>query len=198
MENEMSLTEFDKLILPAPIQMLKAIIPFMEYGMQRQFSLLVRMQEMMSTVNFYNVPKNCVSFKACGCNPIITWNTPLNDILYNDEIVNAVLNCCPSGYKNIFMNFKNYAQMSDLFNLYNSMNMYGNTGDSQNNQNSHDNKNSKTTGSTSGNNAGNTSGNSAGNNSFLQSFMNNSQQKMYDEYIKQLDKLDFNENQMHK
>lgn len=198
MENEMSLTEFDKLILPAPIQMLKAVIPFMEYGMQRQFSLLVRMQEMMSTVNFYNVPKNCVSFKACGCNPIITWNTPLNDILYNDEIVNAVLNCCPASYKNIFMNFKNYAQMSDLFNLYNSMNMYGNQGDSQNNQNSQDNKNSKPTGSTSGNNTGNTSGNPAGNNSFLQSFMNNSQQKMYDEYIKQLDKLDFNENQMHK
>lgn len=194
----MSLTEFDKLILPAPIQMLKAVIPFMEYGMQRQFSLLVRMQEMMSTVNFYNVPKNCVSFKACGCNPIITWNTPLNDILYNDEIVNAVLNCCPASYKNIFMNFKNYAQMSDLFNLYNSMNMYGNQGDSQNNQNSQDNKSSKPTGSTSGNNAGNTSGNPAGNNSFLQSFMNNSQQKMYDEYIKQLDKLDFNENQMHK
>lgn len=198
MENEMSLTEFDKLILPAPIQMLKAVIPFMEYGMQRQFSLLVRMQEMMSTVNFYNVPKNCVSFKACGCNPIITWNTPLNDILYNYEIVNAVLNCCPASYKNIFMNFKNYAQMSDLFNLYNSMNMYGNQGDSQNNQNSQDNKSSKPTGSTSGNNAGNTSGNPAGNNSFLQSFMNNSQQKMYDEYIKQLDKLDFNENQMHK
>lgn len=198
MENEMSLTEFDKLILPAPIQMLKAVIPFMEYGMQRQFSLLVRMQEMMSTVNFYNVPKNCVSFKACGCNPIITWNTPLNDILYNDEIVNAVLNCCPASYKNIFMNFKNYAQMSDLFNLYNSMNMYGNQGDSQNNQNSQDNKSSKPTGSTSGNNAGNTSGNPAGNSSFLQSFMNNSQQKMYDEYIKQLDKLDFNENQMHK
>lgn len=194
----MSLTEFDKLILPAPIQMLKAVIPFMEYGMQRQFSLLVRMQEMMSTVNFYNVPKNCVSFKACGCNPIITWNTPLNDILYNDEIVNAVLNCCPASYKNIFMNFKNYAQMSDLFNLYNSMNMYGNQGDSQNNQNSQDNKSSKPTGSTSGNNTGNTSGNPAGNNSFLQSFMNNSQQKMYDEYIKQLDKLDFNENQMHK
>ena len=178
--------------------MLKAVIPFMEYGMQRQFSLLVRMQEMMSTVNFYNVPKNCVSFKACGCNPIITWNTPLNDILYNDEIVNAVLNCCPASYKNIFMNFKNYAQMSDLFNLYNSMNMYGNQGDSQNNQNSQDNKSSKPTGSTSRNNAGNTSGNPAGNNSFLQSFMNNSQQKMYDEYIKQLDKLDFNENQMHK
>lgn len=160
MPKQIPVTEFDMLTLPDYLQLIKAILPFMEYNMQRRLSALIRTNELIHTMNFYNSPANCNIFKTCSNSNGITFNTPINEILNNDNLMKAVMTYCPQNIVNLINTYKNFSKMSDLFNM---MDFAGNTSNSSNAQT----------------------------NDMLGNILNSSQKDMYNEYIKQLDKIDF-------
>ena len=85
MAKQLPVTEFDILTLPDYLQLFKALIPFMEYGMQKKLSMLIRANELKHTLSFYNSPYSCNTFKTCSNSSGINANTSLNDILNNIE-----------------------------------------------------------------------------------------------------------------
>ncbi len=52
MPKQIPVTEFDILTQPDYIQLIKAILPFMEYNMQRRVSALIRTSELKNTIRF--------------------------------------------------------------------------------------------------------------------------------------------------
>lgn len=47
------LTEFDQLTLGNSTQIIKAILPYFDFQTQRMVSLIIRIQELKATINFY-------------------------------------------------------------------------------------------------------------------------------------------------
>ncbi|MGN0328991.1 MAG: hypothetical protein ACI4D4_08425 [Lachnospira sp.] len=193
MAKTIPITEFDNLTLPEYIQIIKAIIPFMEYEMQRTFSILIRFCELISTIKFYESPVNCNKFVSCSDSKGISFNSGISDIINDKAIMNAILNNCPENIESIIRTYENYSQMSDLFNIFNSVNNSDNNSETEhkkNDDNSGNNpKDSKTINNIDPsmmNNISNIMNLLNGNN-----MMNNKQQQLYDEYIKELDKIDF-------
>ena len=154
------ITEFDSMTLPASMHIFKAIIPFMDYNLQRTTSTFVRANELMHTINFYKNPSSVRAFSSCSNDFRISANSSMQDILSNDNIINMIMKYCPEETENMINQFRNYSKMSDLFNMYNSTskNMNGFTFDEKN-------------------------------------VMNPSQQKLYNEYIHQLDEIDLSQMQ---
>ena len=85
MAKQLPVTEFDILTLPGYLQLFKALIPFMEYGMQKKLSMLIRANELKHTLSFYNSPYSCNTFKTCSNSSGINANTSLNDILNSSQ-----------------------------------------------------------------------------------------------------------------
>ena len=139
MAKQLPVTEFDILTLPDYLQLFKALIPFMEYGMQKKLSMLIRANELKHTLSFYNSPYSCNTFKTCS---------------------NSSNNVNSSGFNNASSN-------------------------EFNNNNSNDNSEFS--------NFNNNTGSGGFNNININNILNSSQKDMYNEYIKQLDKLDFND-----
>ena len=171
MAKQLPVTEFDILTLPGYLQLFKALIPFMEYGMQKKLSMLIRANELKHTLSFYNSPYSCNTFKTCSNSSGINANTSLNDILNNEAIMKTILAYCPDNIEqliNTYRNFSNNASSNEF-----------------NNNNSNDNSEF--------NNFNNNTGSGEFNNISINNILNSSQKDMYNEYIKQLDKLDFND-----
>ncbi|MDO5381796.1 MAG: hypothetical protein Q4F06_03625 [Eubacteriales bacterium] len=198
MAKTIPITEFDNLTLPEYIQIIKAVIPFMEYEMQRTFSILVRFCELISTIKFYESPVNCNKFASCSDSKGISFNSGIQDIINDKAIMEAIISTCPENIETIIRTYENYSQMSDLFNIFNSMNPDNPETDHKKNNDNSDNN--------SGNDSNNPDSNKTVNNinpSMMNNLsnimnllsgnnmMNNKQQQLYDEYIKELDKIDF-------
>lgn len=216
MSKTIPLTEFDMLTQPDYIQLIKAILPFMEYNMQKNISMLIRAYELKNTIFFYNSPANCNIFKTCSNSSGISFNTPISEILGNEKLINTIATYCPGNIVNMINTYKKFSQMSDMFNMMDMFNdthlnksdihadiEHANNADSceniVNNNNPHSNfpdsniPDSKDIKNNS-NNMNNTQNNSM-NYNLLNNIMNQGQKDMYNEYIKQLDALDlkFNE-----
>lgn len=176
MSKSIPMTEFDMITQPDYIQLLKAILPFMEYNMQRRISTLIRTSELKNTIRFYNSPINCNIFKSCCNSSGINFNTPISEILGNEQLINTVTTYCSGNIVNMINTYRNLNKMSDMFNM---MDIFNNIS-SNNDENNNDKSNS---------------------NSFLNAsdmlgnIMNSSQRDLYNEYIRQLDSLDFNVSQ---
>mgnify|MGYP000230877418 FL=1 len=183
MAKQLPVTEFDILTLPGYLQLFKALIPFMEYGMQKKLSMLIRANELKHTLSFYNSPYSCNTFKTCSNSSGINANTSLNDILNNEAIMKTILAYCPDNIEQLINTYRNFSKMSDMFGM---MDMFNNASSNEfNNNNSNDNSEF--------NNFNNTTGSGEFNNISINNILNSSQKDMYNEYIKQLDKLDFND-----
>lgn len=183
MAKQLPVTEFDILTLPGYLQLFKALIPFMEYGMQKKLSMLIRANELKHTLSFYNSPYSCNTFKTCSNSSGINANTSLNDILNNEAIMKTILAYCPDNIEQLINTYRNFSKMSDMFGM---MDMFNNASSNKfNNNNSNDNSEF--------NNFNNTTGSGEFNNISINNILNSSQKDMYNEYIKQLDKLDFND-----
>ena len=183
MAKQLPVTEFDILTLPGYLQLFKALIPFMEYGMQKKLSMLIRANELKHTLSFYNSPYSCNTFKTCSNSSGINANTSLNDILNNEAIMKTILAYCPDNIAQLINTYRNFSKMSDMFGM---MDMFNNASSNEfNNNNSNDNSEF--------NNFNNTTGSGEFNNISINNILNSSQKDMYNEYIKQLDKLDFND-----
>ena len=183
MAKQLPVTEFDILTLPGYLQLFKALIPFMEYGMQKKLSMLIRANELKHTLSFYNSPYSCNTFKTCSNSSGINANTSLNDILNNEAIMKTILAYCPDNIEQLINTYRNFSKMSDMFGM---MDMFNNASSNEfNNNNSNDNSEF--------NNFNNNTGSGEFNNISINNILNSSQKDMYTEYIKQLDKLDFND-----
>lgn len=54
MAKELPITEFDLRTVDESTQMFKAMIPFLDYQLQKPLSLIIRMNEFSQTLHFYN------------------------------------------------------------------------------------------------------------------------------------------------
>lgn len=189
MSKSIPMTEFDMITQPDYIQLLKAILPFMEYNMQCSISTLIRTSELKNTMRFYSSPVNCNIFKSCCNSSGINFNTPISEILGNEQLINTVKTYCSGNIVNMINTYRNLNKMSDMFNMMDIFNNSSSNNSSSNNDEIHNDKN---------NNDGNNnykSNSSINTSDMLGNIMNSSQKDLYNEYIKQLDSLDFNVSQ---
>ena len=189
MSKSIPMTEFDMITQPDYIQLLKAILPFMEYNMQRSISTLIRTSELKNTIRFYSSPVNCNIFKSCCNSSGINFNTPISEILGNEQLINTVKTYCSGNIVNMINTYRNLNKMSDMFNMMDIFNNSSSNNSSSNNDEIHNDKN---------NNDGNNnykSNSSINTSDMLGNIMNSCQKDLYNEYIKQLDSLDFNVSQ---
>lgn len=187
MSDSLPITEFDMITLNQTTQMFKALVPFLDYPLQRSISIFIRINELQQTMRFYNHPDNIQSFSSCNSDfkPIHSFS----DIMDNPKIIDEVLKYCPKNYVSMFNNIRQFSKMSDLFNLFGSM-----ENDAGNFNFSGSQGSSGKTGHFTNSNNSESSENVFFNNMpkpLFNSFFKPEQQKMYDQYIKQLDKLDF-------
>ena len=196
MSKSIPMTEFDMITQPDYIQLLKAILPFMEYNMQRRISTLIRTSELKNTIRFYNSPINCNIFKSCCNSSGINFNTPISEILGNEQLINTVATYCSGNIVNMINTYRNLNKMSDMFNMMDIFNNISSNNDEicNNKNNNYENKNDESNNDENNNDKSNS-------NSFLNAsdmlgnIMNSSQRDLYNEYIRQLDSLDFNVSQ---
>ena len=90
----------------------------MEFNTQQTLSPLLRAYEFSCTMNYYSRPES-LRIAACSAKPHLSLNSPIQDILSDENIMNVILTYCPDNLRNILSNFKNYNKMSDLFNILN-------------------------------------------------------------------------------
>ena len=191
MSKSIPMTEFDMITQPDYIQLIKAILPFMEYNMQRSISTLIRTSELKNTIRFYSSPINCNIFKSCCNSSGINFNTPISEILGNEQLINTVKTYCSGNIVNMINTYRNLNKMSDMFNMMDIFNNSSSNNSSSNNDEIHNDKNNND-----GNNNYKSNSNSSINASdMLGNIMNSNQKDLYNEYIKQLDSLDFNVSQ---
>lgn len=194
MSKSIPMTEFDMITQPDYIQLLKAILPFMEYNMQRSISTLIRTSELKNTMRFYSSPVNCNIFKSCCNSSGINFNTPISEILGNEQLINTVKTYCSGNIVNMINTYRNLNKMSDMFNMMDIFNNSSSNNSSSNNSSSNNDEIHNDKNNNDGNN--NYKSNSSINTSdMLGNIMNSSQKDLYNEYIKQLDSLDFNVSQ---
>lgn len=196
MSKSIPMTEFDMITQPDYIQLLKAILPFMEYNMQRRISTLIRTSELKNTIRFYNSPINCNIFKSCCNSSGINFNTPISEILGNEQLINTVKTYCSGNIVNMINTYRNLNKMSDMFNMMDIFNNSSNNNYSNNNDEIHNDEiNNDNNNNDKNNNYKSNSNSSINASDMLGNIMNSSQKDLYNEYIKQLDSLDFNVSQ---
>lgn len=161
MPKEYPITDFDMSTLPLSLQLMKAMIPFMNIGMQRSLSTYIRIQELQYTKQFYANPDSII---VCSQSQDKTADKLHSNSPINEAMINVLMRYCPDNYKKTFSNLMHFTEMSDLFNMFNMFN-------------SPDASNSF-------------SGSGQMFNSFSQG-LTPEQQKKYNEYINKLDQLDF-------
>lgn len=230
MSRNIPITEFDTLTVNPSMQMLKALVPFLDYSMQRQVSLIIRITELQQTMQFFSNPSSVSGFSSStGYAKKIH---SIDDIFNNEELIDSLLVYCPENYASMIKTFRQFSKMSDLFNMMNLSNedmgnMFNtffkgnsdeaagngfnaaskdnskrdyNSNDSSNGANNSNSSNNSGTGNPFGKLPPSLNMGGLGNlfasgpaNSLINNFMKPEQQAMYDEYIRQLNSLNFDE-----
>ena len=155
--------------------------------MQRRVSALIRTSELKNTIRFYNSPGN-----SSG----ITFNTPINEILNNEKLMNTITTYCSGNIINMINTYRSFSKMSDMFNMMDMFNGSFNGNQANMDSGYSGNGNSNNQYFNSGNYMANdvNSGNNSSGNNILNNFMNSNQRDLYNEYLRQLDSLDLNFN----
>ena len=208
MEKKAPLTDFDLNTTPWMIQMAKAAIPFFDYNVQRQLSLIIRCMELKFTINYY---KGANGTYTCnnGFTPAGFDMPSIIELMNNKDFQDCISPYCPPMLINIIRNYKTFSAMSDIFknfssdgeggippfdmgNLFNSV-MSGSSPNPDYDSNSGSNSDS---GFNSDSDSNSNSGRKAESgfnftdpSSILMSNMSKQQQKLYDEYLKELDNI---------
>lgn len=167
---------------------------------KKKLSMLIRANELKHTLSFYNSPYSCNTFKTCSNSSGINANTSLNDILNNEAIMKTIMAYCPDNIEQLINTYRNFSKMSDMlgmmdmFNNASGDNSFNNVNSSGfNNASSNEFNNNNSNDNSEFSNFNNNTGSGGFNNININNILNSSQKDMYNEYIKQLDKLDFND-----
>ena len=121
MEKKTPITFFDILTVNQSIQMLKALIPFLDFDLQKNLAIIIRINELLQTIDFYKSTKNFCQIRSCIKSPILTPFSSLDNILCNDEIINTIIPYCPDEYISLLKNYKQFSKMSDIMNIFSKM-----------------------------------------------------------------------------
>ena len=159
MSDKPPITIFDMQTLPLLFQIIKAMIPFLDFPMAKMLSVIIRLNELNYTINYFRSP-DCADF--ISCNSSIPHIHSISDLLENDDFICAILPYCPPEYAGLIKNFMS---------MFNASNSAQDSSSDFHSDSGSDCKNSSKA-------------------SQFGSFMDSSQQKLYDEYLKQLDSLD--------
>lgn len=216
MADKPPLTEFDIVTIPSSFQMMKAMLPFLDINLQKNLSLIIRFMELKQTIDFFNYASNITSMSN-SAKTISTDNDNPNfllNLLNNEDFMNSIAPYLPENYKSMISGFKMFSSMSELFNQNNmdvsdllGKYMGGSTSTASNtstvtNDNNQENTNSqenKTPDAENNNKNQTTNSEQTGQRqpseadkgfSIFSNAMNQEQQKLFDDYLKQLDDLD--------
>lgn len=121
MDKKTPITFFDILTVNQSIQMLKALIPFLDFDLQKNLAIIIRINELLQTIDFYKSTKNFYQIRSCIKSPILTPFSSLDNILCNDEIINTIIPYCPDEYISLLKNYKQFSKMSDIMNILSKM-----------------------------------------------------------------------------
>lgn len=121
MDKKTPITFFDILTVNQSIQMLKALIPFLDFDLQKNLAIIIRINELLQTIDFYKSAKNFCQIRSCIKSPILTPFSSLDNILCNDEIINTIIPYCPDEYISLLKNYKQFSKMSDIMNIFSKM-----------------------------------------------------------------------------
>ena len=126
MSDKPPITIFDMQTLPLLFQIIKAMIPFLDFPMAKMLSVIIRLNELNYTINYFRSP-DCADF--ISCNSSIPHIHSISDLLENDDFICAILPYCPPEYAGLIKNFKLFSNMSSMFNsdtdsLKNFMSMF--------------------------------------------------------------------------
>lgn len=121
MDKKTPITFFDILTVNQSIQMLKALIPFLDFDLQKNLAIIIRINELLQTIDFYKSTKNFCQIRRCIKSPILTPFSSLDNILCNDEIINTIIPYCPDEYISLLKNYKQFSKMSDIMNIFSKM-----------------------------------------------------------------------------
>lgn len=113
MSDKPPITIFDMQTLPLLFQIIKAMIPFLDFPMAKMLSVIIRLNELNYTINYFRSP-DCADF--ISCNSSIPHIHSISDLLENDDFICAILPYCPPEYAGLIKNFKLFSNMSSMFN----------------------------------------------------------------------------------
>ncbi len=218
MADKPPLTEFDIVTIPSSFQMMKAMLPFLDINLQKNLSLIIRFMELKQTIDFFNYASNITSMSN-STKTISTDNENSNfllNLLNNDDFMNSIAPYLPENYKSMISGFKMFSSMSELFNQSNmdvsdllgkymggAASAFGNTNTASTNENNQENTNNQDNNvqDIEHNNENHSNNNDSGQTnqrppseadkgfSIFSNAMNQEQQKLFDDYLKQLDDL---------
>lgn len=202
MAKELPITEFDMLTIDESTQMFKAMIPFLDYPLQKTLSLIIRANEFSQTLRFYNTPLNSMTLKTQSTSH--TYINSINDMFTNDDFLNTVMQYCPEKYAKMIDQFRSFSKVSEIMNLFqgfdegtdlfnnpiilNMMNQSVNNTDKENTSNSSSQKNN-TSKKEEPHSKEHKEKTSAASPDLLSMLLTPKQQKEYDTYMKTLKNL---------
>ena len=117
MAKELPITEFDLRTVDESTQMFKAMIPFLDYQLQKPLSLIIRMNEFSQTLRFYNRSPGNPAIRGQSSHAYIN---SINDIFTNDDFLNTVMPYCPEKYAAMIEQFRSFSKVSEMMNLFQS------------------------------------------------------------------------------
>ena len=109
MAKELPITEFDLRTVDESTQMFKAMIPFLDYQLQKPLSLIIRMNEFSQTLRFYNRSPGNPAIRGQSSHAYIN---SINDIFTNDDFLNTVMPYCPEKYAAMIEQFRSFSKVS--------------------------------------------------------------------------------------
>ncbi|MGN0407632.1 MAG: hypothetical protein ACI4EJ_05185 [Bacteroides sp.] len=183
------MTEFDMVTLDDSTQMIKALIPYLDFSIQKNMAVMVRIKELTDTIRCYSEGRIFPDRSGAG----------------SEEIIAALGRYCPPDIRNSLNMMTQMMQFSNAMNMYKDMEQspeFTNIMNMMNEINSHpanEASGSDNIMSDSGNpvNSDNSvnSGNSVNSSpeALLEGMMNSEQMKMYNSYLQEIDNI-FSEN----
>lgn len=187
----MPMTEFDMATLDDSTQMMKAIIPYLSFPMQKSMAVMVRIKELTDTIRCYNqgrvFPDKSGAGQAEMLSALGRYCSP--DIQNSINMMNQMMQ-----FSNAMNLYKDMEQSPEFMNIINMMNEAG----SQTSNTTYSGEDitdaSGGADSTNISNASNAAGimntmNNQSPDAVLQGMMNDEQMEMYNDYLNEIDEI---------
>lgn len=169
------MTEFDIATLEDSTQILKALIPYMDFPVQKSMAIIVRLIELMDTVRCY----------GSGF-PVFPDKTKAD----NEEIMSELSKYCPQYIRQNINMITQMMQLSNMMNLYKDMEQNPEFTNIMNIMKEMQNDNASFEPSYPDEHGGaGVSGDQNADGSFIQGMMNDEQTKLYNDYLEQIDNI---------
>ncbi len=110
------LTEFDQMTLGNSTQMIKAILPFMDWRTQQMLSMVIRLKEMMATIDYYKKHASQHFGKGFAAD------------FNQSQLISAISRYCPDINLDLFANMKTFMDMENMMSAMDKASSTANSG----------------------------------------------------------------------